>query len=138
MRDCLLALNEQHRPALSKDLGAISGLFFDIGAGKLVLEENSRLVLDNQQKVAAAQKKRHQEVLADVQQDEAHTQMQLLLTKLGKALGYDVLVASNDRGKSFQDDKFPFHVVCGLPTGVPRCFWTIDLTMYRFEKGTTG
>lgn len=140
MRDCLLALNEQHRPALSKDLGAISGLFFDIGAGKLVLEENSRLVLDNQQKVAAAQKKRHQEVLADVQQDEAHTQMQLLLTKLGKALGYDVLVASNDRGKSFQDDKFSFHCLCGLPDlGVAEdVAATIDLIdVLWFEKGTS-
>lgn len=140
MRDCLLALNEQHRPALSKDLGAISGLFFEIGAGKLVLEENSRLVLDNQQKVAAAQKKRHQEVLADVQQDEAHTQMQLLLTKLGKALGYDVLVASNDRGKSFQDDKFSFHCLCGLPDlGVAEdVAATIDLIdVLWFEKGTS-
>ncbi|HWQ54080.1 MAG TPA: hypothetical protein VN442_10375 [Bryobacteraceae bacterium] len=140
MRDCLLALNEQHRPALSKDLGAMSGLFFDIGAGKLVLEENSRLVLDNQQKVAAAQKKRHQEVLADVQQDEAHTQMQLLLTKLGKALGYDVLVASNDRGKSFQDDKFSFHCLCGLPDlGVAEdVAATIDLIdVLWFEKGTS-
>jgi type II restriction enzyme len=140
MRDCLLALNEQHRPALSKDLGAISGLFFDIGAGKLVLEENSRLVLDNQQKVAAAQKKRHQEVLADVQQDEAHTQMQLLLTKLGKALGYDVLVASNDRGKSFQDDKFSFHCLCGLPDlGVAEdVAATINLIdVLWFEKGTS-
>ena len=140
MRDCLLALNEQQRPALSKDLGAISGLFFDIGAGKLVLEENSRLVLDNQQKIAAAQKKRHQEVLADVQQDEAHTQMQLLLTKLGKALGYDVLVASNDRGKSFQDDKFSFHCLCGLPDlGVAEdVAATIDLIdVLWFEKGTS-
>jgi type II restriction enzyme len=140
MRDSIILLNEQHRPALSKDLGAISGLFFDIGAGKLVVEENSRLVLDNQQKIAAAQNKRHEEVLAELRQDEAHTHMQLLLTKLGRALGYDVLVASNDRGKSFQDDKFSFHCLCGLPDlGVPEdVAATIDLIdVLWFEKGTS-
>lgn len=139
MRDCILALNERHRPQLSKDLGAISGLFFEIGAGKLVVEENSQLVLENQQRIAAAQKKRHQEVVADLQQDEAHTHMQFLLTKLGKALGYDVLVASNDRGKSFQEEKFSFHCLCGLPDlGVGQDVGaTIDLIdVLWFEKGT--
>lgn len=139
MRDSIIALNEQHRPMLSKDLGGISGLFFDIGGGKLVLEENSPLVLENQQKIAAAQKKRHQEVIDNVRQDEAHTHMQLLLTKLGKALGYDVLVASNDRGKSFQDEKFSFHCLCGLPDlGVgPDVAATINLIdVLWFEKRT--
>ncbi len=86
MRDSIILLNEQHRPALSKDLGAISGLFFDLGAGKLVVEENSPLVLENQQKIAAAQKRRHDEVLAELQQDEAHTHMQLLLRSWGGRL----------------------------------------------------
>lgn len=138
-RDSLLALNEQCRPMLSKDLGAVSGLFFDIGAGKLVLEENSRLVLENQEKIASAQKKRHQEVVDDVRQDEAHTHMQMLLTKLGRSLGYDVLVASNDRGKSFQDEKFSFHCLCGLPAlGVSQdVAATIDLIdVLWFEKGS--
>ncbi|MCZ2075838.1 MAG: hypothetical protein LC130_12670 [Bryobacterales bacterium] len=140
MRDSIIMLNEQHRPALSKDLGAISGLFFDIGTGKLVVEENSPLVLENQQKIAAAQKKRHEEVLAGVRQDEAHTHIQLLLTKLGRALGYDVLVAANDRGKSFQDEKFSFHCLCGLPDlGIsPDVAGTIDLIdVLWFEKGSS-
>lgn len=140
MRDAMIALNEQHRPMLSKDLGAISGLFFDIGAGKMVLEENSRLVLESQERIAAVQKKRHQEVLAELRQDEAHAHMQLLLIKLGRALGYDVLVAANDRGKSFQDEKFSFHCLCGLPElGVsPDVAGTIDLIdVLWFEKGSS-
>ncbi|MCL5743073.1 MAG: hypothetical protein M1541_03955, partial [Acidobacteria bacterium] len=139
MRDCILTLNERYRPQLSKDLGAISGLFFEIGAGKLVVEENSQLVLENQQRLAAAQKKRHQEVVADLRQDEAHTHMQYLLTKLGRALGYDVLVAANDRGKSFQEEKFSFHCLCGLPgLGVSQeVAATINLIdVLWFEKGT--
>ena len=140
MRDCILALNEECRPMLSKDLGAISGLLFEIGAGKLVLEENAHIVLDNERKkIMAAQKKRHQEVLADLRQSEEHTHMQLRLTKLGRALGYDVLVASNDRGKSLQGEKFSFHCLCDLPDlGVGQeVAATVDLIdVLWFEKGT--
>lgn len=139
VRDCILLLNERYRAQLSKDLGAIAGLFFEIGAGKLVVEENSQMVLDNQQRLATAQKKRHQEVVADLQQGEAHTHMQFLLMKLGRALSYDVLVASNDRGKSFQEEKFSFHCLCGLPDlGVSQeVAATIDLIdVLWFEKGT--
>jgi type II restriction enzyme len=124
---------------LSKDLGAIAGLFFDIGAGKLALEENSHLVLETDRKrIEAAQKRRHQEVLADIRQDEAHTKIQFLLTKLGKALGYDVLVTANDRGKSFGGERFSFHCLCGLPElGVDdHVASTIDLIdVLWFEKG---
>jgi type II restriction enzyme len=91
-------------------------------------------------KIEAARKRRHQEVLDDIRQDEAHTQMQFLLTKLGKALGYDVLVAANDRGKSFGGEKFSFRCLCGLPElGVNGdvASTTIDLIdVLWFEKGT--
>ena len=140
MREVMIALNDEQRSILSKDLGAIAGLFFEIGAGKLVLQENLQLVLDvDRKKIEAAQKKRHQEVLDDIRQDEAHTQMQFLLTKLGKALGYDVLVAANDRGKSFGGERFSFHCLCGLPElGVNSdVASTIDLIdVLWFEKGS--
>lgn len=64
----------------------------------------------DRQKIEAAQRKRHEEVLKDIRQGEAHTHMQLLLTKLGKALGYDVLVASNDRGNHFKTRSSRFTV----------------------------
>jgi type II restriction enzyme len=141
MRDVIMALNEEHRAVLSKDLGAISGLFFEIGAGKLVLEENAHLVIENERKkIEAARKKRHEEVLNDVRQDEQHAHMQLLLIRLGRALGHDVLVAANDRGKSFRDEKFSFHCLCGLPElGVNSdVAATIDLIdVMWFEKGTS-
>jgi type II restriction enzyme len=102
MRDAILHTNEQFRAVLSKDLGAISGLLFEIGAGKLVLEENADLVLDvERKKLASLRHRRHQEVQDDKSQDQAHTQMQYLLCRIGVALGYDVCVASNDRSKSF-------------------------------------
>ena len=102
MRDAVIQTNEQFRAVLSNDLGAISGLLFEIGAGKLVLDENADLVLDvERKKLESMRRRRHQEVQDDLAQDQSHTQMQYLLCMIGSALGYDVCVASNDRSKSF-------------------------------------
>lgn len=140
MRDVLLAINEEFRPLLSKDLGAMSGLLFEIGTGKLVIDQNVDLVLESaKRKIESAKLKRHTEVLTELRQDEAHTRMQLLLTKLGKALGYDVIVAANDRGKSFQGERFSFHCLCALPDLAvsEEVASTIDLIdVLWFEKGT--
>ncbi len=102
MRDAVLRTNEQFRAVLSNDLGAISGLLFEIGAGKLVLEENAGLVLEvERKKIESLRHRRHQQVQDDLAQDQAHTQMQYLLCRIGSALGYEVCVASNDRSRSF-------------------------------------
>lgn len=140
MRAALIAINEEFRSTLSKDLGAISGLLFEIGSGKLVIEQNVDLVLESaKQKVEAARLKRHSEVVTELQEQATHTKMQILLTKLGKALGYDVLVAANDRGKSFNGERLSFHCLCALPDlGVgEEVASTIDLIdVLWFEKGT--
>lgn len=39
MRDTILQINNEFKHLLSKDLGAISGLLFDIGAGEIVVDE---------------------------------------------------------------------------------------------------
>jgi type II restriction enzyme len=140
MRDVILVMNEDFRALLSKDLGAISGLLFEIGAGKLVIEQNADLVLAGAaKKIEAARLKRHAQVVDQLQEEETHTKMQLLLTKLGKALGYDVFVASNDRGKSFQGERFSFHCLCSLPAlavsaEVAATVGLIDVLW--FEKGS--
>jgi type II restriction enzyme len=140
MRDAILAINDEFRTVLSKDLGAITGLLFEIGAGRLVIEQNADLVIEaTKKRVEAVRIKRHAEVLDQTQQDEAHARMQLLLTRLGKALGYDVLIASNDRSKSFQGQKFSFHCLCSLPDLAvsEEVAATIDLIdVIWFEKGT--
>ena len=40
MRETIIKINEENRAILSTDLGAISGLLFDIGIGKICLDEN--------------------------------------------------------------------------------------------------
>jgi type II restriction enzyme len=102
MRDAVLRTNGQFRAVLSNDLGAISGLLFEIGAGKLVLEENAHLVLETERrKLEGLRQRRHEQVQDDLAQDQTHTQMQYLLCRIGSALGYEVCVASNDRSRSF-------------------------------------
>ncbi len=102
MRDLLMTANEQFRSALSKDLGAISGLLFEVGAGKLVLEENADLILDEERKkLETVRRRRHVAVEDDLAQTQVHTQMQYLLSRVGTSLGYEAVVAVNDRSRSF-------------------------------------
>lgn len=102
MRDTVVRANEQFRPQLSKDLGAIAGLLFEVGCGKLVIEENAEMVLETERaKLATLRQKRQKELRDDQEQNQEHTKMQYLLAKIGVALGYDVAVASNDRNRTF-------------------------------------
>ena len=140
MRDAVRRTNEQFRSVLSNDLGAISGLLFEIGAGKLPLEENADLVLDvERKKLENMRRRRHQEVQDDLAQDQSHTQMQYLLCRIGSALGYEVCVASNDRTKSFNENHLshlclPCMPALGLDRDVAGTIELIDA--FWLEKGT--
>lgn len=116
MRDCIMKANEELQPGLSKDLGAISGLLFDIGVGKITLDQNWEKTLDSEkEKREKALKKRHQEVQEEIREDNEHLRMQFLLTDIGRDLGYDVYVASNDRGKSLNGRSLQFITLSELP-----------------------
>ena len=49
MREVIIKTNEELNPLLSKDLGAISGLLFDVGTGKISLSENWETSLNFEQ-----------------------------------------------------------------------------------------
>lgn len=101
MRETIMKANEELQPALSKDLGAISGLLFDVGVGKIALAGNFETALElDRAKLEKALKKRHEEVRREQEEENSHLQMQLTLTKMGRDLGYDVWVAANDRTRS--------------------------------------
>lgn len=101
MRETLLRANEELQPALSKDLGAISGLLFDVGVGKIALRGNFKTALEwDRSKLEKAMKKRHDEVRREQEEENSHLEMQLKLTVMGRDLGYHVWVATNDRGRS--------------------------------------
>lgn len=116
MRNTVIQANDELRTVLSKDLGALTGLLFEVGAGRLVIDENADLVLESERKkLEDVRRRRHIEVEEDLRENDAHTQMQYLLAKIGSALGYDVFVAVNDRSKRFGNQVLSDLCVSSLP-----------------------
>lgn len=116
MRECVIRANEGLQLGLSKDLGAISGLLFDVGVGKIALDQNWEKALQfEKKKHEKALKKRHQEVQEEIREENEHLRMQFLLTDIGHDLGYDVFVATNDRNKSLNGRSLQFLTLPELP-----------------------
>lgn len=116
MREAIVQANNQHRSMLSKDLGAFAGLLFEIGSGRIATSGNADATLAAlQEKAAKANKRRHEQVLADEAGASEHTRMQHLLIRLGRALKYRVHVARNDRHRSFAGEAFAMATTDRLP-----------------------
>ena len=105
MRQGILRLNGEHRDLLSNDLGAVAGLLFDIGVeryspppppGDSAGLSEWQADLQRVRAESEAQGRREKEA-ADG--EHTHLRVQAWLRDLGRALGYDVWVASNDRGR---------------------------------------
>lgn len=116
MRETMRRTNEDHRNLLSKDFGALAGLLFEIGSNRLVVEGNSEQTLrEAQERAAKAAKKRHEQAVVDQREASEHTQVQHILIRLGRALGYDVFVARNDRNRTCHGDSFAMLTLPALP-----------------------
>ncbi|MBI5455032.1 MAG: hypothetical protein HY956_10410 [Deltaproteobacteria bacterium] len=116
MREVIIKANNELKAHLSKDLGAISGLLFEIGLNRILVDGNAEAMLEKETaKAPSVVKKRHEEVLLDKKEDTTHTRMQYLLVRAGRALGYDVIVASNDRSREYNGEKFSFLTLPELP-----------------------
>ncbi len=116
MREVIVSANEGVRNHLSKDLGAFAGLLFEIGVGRLVILGNAEAVLQTERaKAEKAAKTRHADVLTEQREESEHTQMQYLLIRVGRSLGYDVYVARNDRHRCCGGETFALLTVPGLP-----------------------
>ena len=117
MREVIVTANSEVRNYLSKDLGAFAGLLFEIGLGRLVVAGNADDVLKGEQnKAEKAARTRHQEVLSEQKEESEHTQIQHLLIKIGRALGYSAFVARNDRHRSCNGESFALLTIPELPT----------------------
>lgn len=116
MRESVIRANEGLQPGLSNDLGAITGLLFDVGIGKITLDQNWEKELQfEKEKREKALKKRHQEIQEEIREENEHLRMQFLLTDIGRDLGYDVFVATNDRSKSLNGRSLQFLTLQELP-----------------------
>lgn len=139
MREIILEKNNQYKNIFSKDLGAFTGLLFDIGIKKILVGNESLLSEKDRLKIEKTLKKRHKEVINEKQEEDSHTEIQYHLLKIGAALGYDVLSASNDRAKCHNGNNFSFISLADFPaievdTDTEKTIKLIDVIW--FQKGT--
>ena len=124
MRAGILAMNARHRDLLSNDLGAIAGFLFDVGSGRYpapprdddagartAWEADLARVRDESAKDAKA-------LAAAREGDRTHTEVQAWLRDLGRALGYDVWVAANDRARVWQGARLSDGCLDALPAAL--------------------
>ncbi|WP_400245615.1 hypothetical protein AB3U99_03870 [Niallia sp. JL1B1071] len=105
MREKILDFNKRHGSLLSKDLGAVAGLFFEIGITRIVIPENHEVVLNQLEKREKNNKKRHKDVVNDGIENHDHTEMQYHLATLGSSLGYHIWIARNDHKREWNQKK---------------------------------
>jgi type II restriction enzyme len=140
MREVLVKANDDLRGHLSKDLGAISGLMFEVGSGRIPLQSTAgEIAWKEKTRIEALAKKRHQEVLASKGAENEHTKIQYFLARAGASLGYDVAVASNDRSREYNGERLSSISLqelpqMDLPPAVSETVALIDVIW--FKKGT--
>ena len=116
MRAGILQLNSDYRDLLSNDLGAIGGLLFDVGSGRYRLDEPLDPSAQAQWLAAVADTRAPKSTMAKNEQaDRTHTEIQQWLRDLGRALGYQVHVAANDRGRECADGRLGDGCLTELP-----------------------
>jgi type II restriction enzyme len=121
MRAGVLRLNADHRGLLSNDLGAVAGLLFDLGTGRYAVPPRE----DDAAALAAWEadlKRVREESTAAVKaleatqaEDRSHVQIQGWLRDLGRALGFEVWVAANDRNRPYESGRLCDGCVDELP-----------------------
>ena len=107
MREVILKTNADNKYQLSNDLGAVAGLLFEIGLKNIIIE-GQVISEEDKTKLLKQYDRRHKEVLSEKHEEDLHTEMQYHLLKIGKALGYDPIAASNDRSKCYGEINFSF------------------------------
>lgn len=118
MRETIIEANSS-LGILSKDLGAFSGMLFEIGVGRLNCNGADTLNVEHE-KVEQVRRKRHNQVQQDLAEERLHTKVQHQLCELGRALGYDTLVARNDRSAVYQGSPLGYRCLERLPElGLP-------------------
>lgn len=133
MRAGMLQMTQQSAGLLSKDLGDVAGLCFEVGSARMMASELPEAALaelrERWEKEAA---KRHKEVQQELKQDQAHAEQQAMLAKLGKAWGCDVWIARNDHNRRWSGGRLgelsvPSFKAPGLPPEVRDTVSLIDV-----------
>ena len=126
MRAGMLELTTRYRDQLSNDLGAIAGLLFDVGAGRYPApprgdDDASRAAWEQDLALVREENARAVKSLEVAQEgDRTHTEVQGWLRDLGRALGYDVWVAANDRNRAYRGGRLCDGCLEALPAALDR------------------
>lgn len=122
MRQGILALNSVHRSLLSNDLGAIAGLLFDLGTGRYTPPPLSseataaaRAAWEADLTQVRADAKAEKARVQAEREDVTHTEVQGWLRDLGRALGFHVWIAANDRNRQYQGARLADGCLIKLP-----------------------
>jgi len=134
MREGLLRLNARYRLKLSNDLGAIAGLMFDIGSGRYEAPPQAMDVAATalwQEDLERVRQGIHGIATRTVPKrpraDATHTGIQASLRDLGKALGFEVWIASNDRGRAYGGGLLGDGCMAQLPASLDRGLESVRL-----------
>jgi type II restriction enzyme len=147
MRQGILALNAQYRSLLSNDLGAMAGLLFDIGSGRYpappragdeAAEQAWQQDLARVREETASMQKR---LRSAEDMDQTHTDVQGWLRDLGRALGFSVWIAANDKSRPYGDGRLGDGCVQHLPASLTNtpgsaAVRLIDVIWLDAERGT--
>ena len=126
MRAGMLELTARYRDQLSNDLGAIAGLLFDVGAGRYPApprrdDDASRAAWEKDLALVREENARAVKSLEVAQEgDRTHTEVQGWLRDLGRALGYDVWIATNDRNRAYREGRLCDGCLEALPDALDR------------------
>jgi type II restriction enzyme len=117
MRQGLIAFNSKHRDLLSNDLGAAAAFCFDLGVGLYAPPPRTNDAVARADWAADLAKVRAQAAKPSAAEADArtHTEIQGWLRDLGRALGYDVWIAQNDRGRPCGPGRLGDHCMERLP-----------------------
>ena len=92
----------------SDSLNSLSGISPDGWFFKNRNAHEEYLSQIERKKIEKLIEKRREDVELEKREEDLHTEMQYHLLKIGNALGYDVIAASNDRSKSHCGNSFSF------------------------------
>ncbi len=115
LRETIIETNEKHKSVLSNDLGAFTGLLFEVGSKKMIIGDAKFVTEEDRIKFENQAIKRRKEVVNEQLEIDLHSEMQYHLLKIGNQLGYDVISASNDRSKCHQGNNFSFLSLSKFP-----------------------
>lgn len=139
MREVIMQQNKQFKKHFSTDLGAFSGLLFEIGKKNILAGQENTLSQKDREKILKQLERRKKKIDDEKHKDQLHSEMQYHLLRIGNALNYDVIAASNDRSRSYEGNKFSFISIKDFPEidVLPELATTIKLIdIVWFEKGT--